>query len=159
MKIVKLESSNHQETVIDYISNEWGLPVVTRGKIIDIKNLPGFVVLHDDKPAGAIIYQIVNYECEIAVLFSLMMNAGSGTALIKAVIDIAQVNKCKRVWLITTNDNTPAIRFYQKRGFNMKALHVNAFKETQRIKNEGDGTIYGNDNIPILHEIEFEIQL
>ena len=33
---------------------------------------------------------------------------------------------CNRMWLVTTNDNTPAIRFYQRYGFTLKAVHINA---------------------------------
>ncbi|WP_084364910.1 GNAT family N-acetyltransferase [Clostridium tepidiprofundi] len=84
----------------------------------------------------------------------LYENKGIGTKLIEEVIEVAKIQKCKRVWLITTNANVRAIRFYQKRGFNMKALYINAVNESRKIKPEIP--ILGYDNIPILHEIEFE---
>ena len=146
----------YREKVNEHVKKEWGLPIVTRGNIIDVLNLPGFIALDNDKLAGAVLYQIINDECEIAVLFSLKQNAGIGSGLINAAINAAKEQKCKRIWLITTNDNTPAICFYQKRGFSLKAVHVGAFKITQRIKGI-EGTVLGIDDIPILHEIEFEI--
>ena len=74
--------------------------------------------------------------------------------MIDKVIETAKDNKCKRVWLVTTNDNTKAIRFYQRRNFSMFGLYVNAIQESRRIKPQIP--LYGFDNIPILHEIEFE---
>lgn len=32
---------------------------------------------------------------------------------------------CKRLWLITTNDNVDAFRFYQTRGFVLVKIHRN----------------------------------
>ena len=157
MKIINIANCQYREKVNDQIKKEWGLPIVSRGNIIDVLNLPGFIAVDNDELIGAILYQIKSGECEIAVLFSLKENTGVGSSLINAVIKTAKEQMCKRLWLITTNDNTPAIRFYQKRGFSLKAVHVNAFKVTQKIKNLGDDIILGIDDIPILHEVEFEI--
>jgi ribosomal protein S18 acetylase RimI-like enzyme len=86
--------------------------------------------------------------------------------LVNEVVEKTKKRDCKRVWLITTNDNTPAIRFFQKRGLTLVAVHVNAFKITQQLKGElgkyGDGkdrVVLGVDDIPILHEVELEIIL
>jgi GNAT superfamily N-acetyltransferase len=103
---------------------------------------------------GLITYHIVNNECEIVSLDSMSENRGIGTMLIEKVTDVAREHGCRRVWLITTNDNTHAIRFYQRRGFNMAALHVNAIEESRKIKPQIP--LYGFDGIPIMHEVEFE---
>ncbi|HWR22695.1 MAG TPA: GNAT family N-acetyltransferase [Feifaniaceae bacterium] len=79
---------------------------------------------------------------------------GVGTALLSAAADYAKTQGCSRLWLITTNDNTRAIRFYQRRGFVMTALHLNAIEDARRMKPQIPLT--GLDDIPILHEIEFE---
>jgi hypothetical protein len=56
------------------------------------------------------------------------------------------------------NDNTHAIRFYQRRGFELKAVHINAFDITRKLKKMPlHGDILGIDDIPIKHEFEFEI--
>ncbi|MCL2702342.1 MAG: GNAT family N-acetyltransferase [Defluviitaleaceae bacterium] len=165
MEIVRLDNDYHKE-VTDFIDNEWGTPIITKGNIIDIFSLPGFAAVDNGKLAGAILYQVKDNECEIAAFFSLTKNKGIGSKLINAVIDAAKEHDCARVWLITTNDNTQAIRYYQKRGFTLKAAHINAFKITQRLKGEfgkcnggKDGLVLGIDDIPILHELEFEVVL
>ncbi|GAE90166.1 acetyltransferase [Acetivibrio straminisolvens JCM 21531] len=59
--------------------------------------------------------------------------------------------------MITTNDNTRAIRYYQKRGFNLCNIYLNSVNEARKIKPQIP--LHGYDNIPILHEIEFEMLL
>jgi Acetyltransferases len=155
--LMKLKNLDHnfRSLVNQYIKDEWGGPnIVTRGHIFDSSNLPGFVVVDGETLMGAVIYQIDNGECEIAALFSLVESKGVGTALINAVVEKAKRENCKRVWLITTNDNTHAIRFYQKRGLSLAGIHLNAINESRRLKPQIP--LYGIDNIPILHEVEFE---
>lgn len=56
---------------------------------------------------------------------------------------------------MTTNDNTHALRFYQKRGFVITAIRVNAMEEQRKKK---PIPLTGNDGIPIRDEIELEIR-
>ena len=133
---------------------------ITRGNIINIHPLLGFAALENDALAGAVLYEIRDKECEIVVLYSVMESIGAGSALIQAVADLARAQNCARVWLITTNDNTHAIRFYQRRGFDLKAVHINAIDLTRKLKGEAwKGGTLGIDGIPIKHEFEFEIKL
>jgi N-acetylglutamate synthase-like GNAT family acetyltransferase len=144
--------------VSDFISDSWGSPLsVSRGKIYDTPNLPGFICKKNDKIIGLITYNIKNNECEIVTLDSKVKNRGLGTKLIDKVIDRAKVKNCKRVWLITTNDNSNAIRFYQKRGFEWAGFYKDSMEESRKIKPEIPEL--GNDNIPMKHEIEFEFIL
>ena len=59
--------------------------------------------------------------------------------------------------MITTNDNLNALRFYQKRGFELVAVHPHAVDEARRIKLEIP--MLGEDEIPIRDEIELEMLL
>lgn len=54
--------------------------------------------------------------------------------------------------MTTTNDNLHALRFYQKRGFDLFALH--RFAVDRARKQKPQIPLFGNDNIPIRHEIE-----
>jgi GNAT superfamily N-acetyltransferase len=142
--------------VASFISDNWGSPlIVTRGKIYNSADLYGFVYKENDRIIGLITCKIENDDCEIVSLNSKLENKGLGTSLINKVIDYSKINKCKRVWLITTNDNTNAIRFYQKRGFEWAGFYKNAIMESRKLKPEISE--FGIDNIPIKHEIEFEL--
>jgi GNAT superfamily N-acetyltransferase len=140
------------------LRDEWYCPpLISRGKIIDTTILPGFLFIEDKKIKGIITYNIIGEECEIVTLNSFEENKGIGTALINGVLDIAKKNNCNRVWMITTNDDVNAIRFYQKKGFDLKAAHINAMEISRKLK--PSIPLIGMDNIPIKHELEFEILL
>ncbi|WP_250230159.1 GNAT family N-acetyltransferase [Anaeropeptidivorans aminofermentans] len=151
-------NERYYKQINEYILTNWGKPIVTRGNIVKEENLSGFAAFDENMLIGAILYQIIDLECEIVVLYSLKENSGVGTRLINAVINAAKLKNCQRVWLITMNDNTHAIRYYQKRGFSLKAVHINAFEETRKIKGISEN-ILGIDDIPVLHEFEFEMIL
>ncbi|NLJ25121.1 MAG: GNAT family N-acetyltransferase, partial [Firmicutes bacterium] len=70
---------------------------------------------------------------------------------------VAADKGCKRVWVITTNDNVAAIRFYQLRGFSLVALYRNALEEARKLKPEIP--LIGIDGIPVRDEVELEILL
>lgn len=144
--------------VAEFISERWGSSFsVSRGNLYDVSSLSGFIYKKKTKIIGLVTYHIKNGECEIVTLDSLIQNEGLGTSLLSKVIDHARKKKCNRIWLITTNDNSHAIRFYQKRGFEWIGFYKNAIDESRKIKPEI--AKIGNDNIPIKHEIEFEYKL
>ena len=59
--------------------------------------------------------------------------------------------------LITTNDNTHALRFYQKLGFELTALYCHAVDLSRKLKPSIPET--GQDGIPIRDEIELQLRL
>jgi|SRR5690554_6304165 len=154
---IQIESikQDTRDFIISYISDNWGSPIiVTRGNIYNIEKLPGFVAVIEDEVKGIITYNIQDKQCEIVSLDSLFEKRGIGSLLIEEVIRFARGKGCKRVWLVTTNDNIHAIRYYQKRGFNLVKIHRNAVNESRKIKPEIP--LLGFDGIPIVHKIEFE---
>lgn len=155
MNIQKLDAT-YRDNVNAYIRYLWGGPqIITRGNLYDTSDLPGFVAEGDRALLGAVLYRMEKDECEVSALFSLVQGIGVGTRLLDAVVEAAKAQHARRLWLITTNDDTQAIRFYQKYGFSLKAVHIGAFEVTRRLKKELPAR--GNDGIPIEHEFEFEI--
>lgn len=138
---------------------EWwaGPRVASRGRLQLADELPGFAAILEGQPAGLITYRIDGQECEIVTMNSLVERRGIGSALIHAVKDIAEKSGCLRLWLITTNDNTVALRFYQKYGFILVAVYRNAIEQDRLLKPEIPLT--GNDGIPLRDEIELEMCL
>ena len=123
----------------------------------DAAALPGFVAMVDGNPKGLITYRTEKDQCEIISLDSLAEGSGIGTALLNAVLDVARSSGCVRTWLITTNDNTPALRFWQRRGFEIVALYRGAVGESRKLKPEIPHL--GSAGIPIRDEIELELCL
>jgi ribosomal protein S18 acetylase RimI-like enzyme len=96
----------------------------------------------------------VDGSCEVISIDALEEGRGIGSALLLAVVYAAGSAGCRRVWLITTNDNVNALRFYQKRGFRLVALYPDAVTASRRIKPEIP--LVGNDGIPLRDELELE---
>ena len=143
---------------MDLVREHWGSSeIVTRGKIHDTSKLPGFTAIIGDEPLGLATYRIHGDECEMVSLNSLVEGIGVGSALVDAVAGKAREHGCRRLWLITTNDNSPAQRFCQHRGFTVAAVHKNAIAESRRLKPEIPEN--GIDGIPIQDEIELELRV
>jgi len=146
-----------REKVVEIIEVEWGIPIIVKNRTLNPQRLPGFIVSDGNDIVGLITYDIDNYECEIVTLNSFKRNMGIGTALVNKVKEIAKLEGCTRLWLITTNDNVDAIRFYQTRKFRMVAVYRGAVDRSREIKPQiPDTGCYG---IPIHDEIEMELLL
>lgn len=140
------------------LTENWGTPlIISRGKSNDASKLPGFVAFVNGTQVGLVTYRIEDQECELVTLDSWQEKIGVGTILVEAVKEEAQKVGCSRLWLITTNDNLHALKFYQKRGFHLIAVHPNAIAESREIK----PTIpeIGMYGIPLRDEVELQILL
>ncbi|MBI5879019.1 MAG: GNAT family N-acetyltransferase [Chloroflexi bacterium] len=144
--------------VCDLITRRWGAEtVVAHGRTYRPHMLDGFAAVLAGEIVGLLTFTVDGDACEIVTLDSLRQGAGVGTALIAAMRDEAQRRGCRRLWLITTNDNLRALRFYQKRGFVLAVLHRDAVTAARRLKPEIP--LLGNDGIPLRDEIELELIL
>jgi GNAT superfamily N-acetyltransferase len=144
---------------IEYALTEYwrSSKVISRGKIFFATSLPGFIAILNGQRSGSITYHIDSGHCEIVTLNSQVEGIGIGSRLIEAVTEIAIASGCCRVWLITTNDNLNALKFYQKRGFHLVAVHPNALEESRRLK-PGISEV-GLEGIPLRDEIELELPI
>ena len=131
--------------------------VVAHGVIYHPDTLDGFVTLDGDEWIGEITYAFSGNECEIVSLDSAREGMGVGTMLIQKVVEEAREKNCRRIFLITTNDNLNALGFYQKRGFELVAVHRGAINESRKIK--PGISLIGANNIPLRDEIELEMIL
>jgi len=131
--------------------------VVAHGVIYYPDHLSGFVAVSGTEWLGAVTYTFYEYDCEIVSIDSLYERQGIGTALIEAVIKEVRAKKCRRVFLITTNDNLNALDFYQKRGFELVKIYRGAVNESRKLK--PSIPMIGNDGIPLRDEIELEMLL
>ena len=74
--------------------------------------------------------------------------AGAGTALLSGVQAVARRAGCRRLWVVTTNDNVDALRFYQRRGLRLAHLRPGAVDESRKaLKPEIPQT--GSHHIPL----------
>lgn len=156
-KIEKITDKNRKQ-VNDFIIQHWyTTKMVICGKIIDLSEAEGFVFIDETKIIGLITYIIYGEVLEILSLNSIYENQGIGTVLLNKVIGEAENHSCRRIVLITTNDNINALRFYQKRGFEMIQLFYNSVEKSRKLKPEIP--LIGDNNIPLKSEIQMELQM
>ena len=156
--IIRPVQSEDRSWVVSFLKDKWGSDIiVSRGKIHQTSHLDGLIATTDDERAGLLTYACANDEYEIVSLNNIVEGKGVGTKLIQAILKLAADNNYRRVWLITTNDNIGALRFYQKLGFVLSALYSNAIEKSRTIKPEI--ALVGENGIPIRDEIELEFRL
>jgi N-acetylglutamate synthase-like GNAT family acetyltransferase len=93
-------------------------------------------------------------QCEVVVLISLIQRQGIGRELLRRMESAAREAGCRRLWLVTTNNNRGAIAFYRAVGWRQVAIHQGAVREARRIKPEIP--LCDENGIAIEDEIEFE---
>ncbi|MCQ5454621.1 GNAT family N-acetyltransferase [Bacillus paralicheniformis] len=139
--------------VTAFFHKHWGSPdMVNSHGTFRCDELEGFAVT-DEKGdiKGLITYFIAGNECEVVSLDSIAENKGIGSLLLNEVERAVKRKQCQSIKLITTNDNMRAFMFYQKRGYTMAELYVNAVEEARKVKPE---IPFAADNgIPIRDEI------
>lgn len=157
LKIKAIEANDHT-WVSEKLAERWGSTnVVSRGVVHHTTQLPGFIAYLNNKRSGFITTNIIKGSCEIITLDSFRENIGIGSALIKAAENYARKQKCVYLWLVTTNDNINAQKFYRHRGFKAIAVHYNAIKRSRELKPEIPEI--GMGGVPIKDEIEFKLTL
>ena len=131
--------------------------VVSRGVIHQADDLPGFIAIICDEPSALLTYCAMKGDLEVVSLHAAIAGRGLGSRLLAAARDRARDLQCRRLWLITTNDNEPAIAFYSRWGMHLAAVHRGAIAESRRLKPEI--SYFGIGGRPIEDEIEFELLL
>ncbi len=155
---IKPVTDDDKEWVLEVVRG-WGADfIVTRGSKVYPTEIEGFLAVDEsDERIGLVTFEIIDDQCEIVTLDAFRKFSGVGTALMEKVRQVATGCGCRRLWLITTNDNLDAIRFYQRRKMTIAAVHVNAIAESRRIKPSIPEI--GQHGIPLRDEIEFEMFL
>ena len=146
-----------REWVRETLRELWGETVVSRGVVHDPTALPGFVAEEGGERVGLLTYRVDGADCEVVTIDAFPEGAGAGTALLDAAAAAAREAGCGRVWLITTNDNLRALRFYQRRGFRLVAVHPDALERSRELKPSIPEI--GLDGIPLRDELELELTL
>jgi N-acetylglutamate synthase-like GNAT family acetyltransferase len=156
---VRRVSTDDRRWIAEVITAEFASTrLVSRGRVLeDASILDGFIVENDGRPVGCAVWHEIDGDAELAVIATTYRGAGAGTALLDAVVDYSRASGWNRLWLITTNDNTDALRLYQRAGWDWVAWHRDAVSDARPLKPELPVT--GAHDIPIRHEIELEFPL
>jgi GNAT superfamily N-acetyltransferase len=121
---------------------------------VDAREHPALLAEDDEQHLlGLLTYAIDGDRCEVLTLHAAEQWRGAGTALIEEVERVAVAAGCRELWLITTNDNVDALRFYQRKGFRLAALHPGAV-DRSRGSLKPEIPEIGDYGIPLRDELE-----
>lgn len=148
-----------RDWVAHLIAERWGAEiVVAHGVVYRPAELAGFAAEDGDGGVlGLLTFVLENQACEVVTLDSVAEGRGVGTALLAAAGQVAREHGCSRIWLITTNDNLHALGFYQRRGYELVAVHRGAVAHSRRLKPAIP--LVGAGGIPLRDELELELRL
>ena len=141
-----------------FLARHDSLRAARLGELVHPLDHPAFVA----ETAGGRLLGMLTYvpgpdwrQCEVLTLHADEQWRGAGTALIEAAGQLARRQGCTRLWVITTNDNVDALRFYQRRGFCLVRVHRGAV-DRSRATLKPEIPLVGAYGIPLRDEIELE---
>jgi ribosomal protein S18 acetylase RimI-like enzyme len=144
-----------RERVNTFLGDHNAALVARLDQLVDARRQPALLAEEDGELAGVATYIVGATDCEVLTLNAAQPWQGVGTELLREVEQIAAEHGCTRLWLITTNDNVDALRFYQRRGFRFATVHPGAV-DGSRLRLKPGIPETGDYGIPIRDEIELE---
>ena len=155
---VRAATDADSAAISQLLTAAWGGHIaVAHGVAYDATTLPALIAEEDDRIVGLLTYNLENDELEVVTIDAPVPHVGVGSALLAAATEVARKAKARRLWLITTNDNVDALRFYQRRALRIVAVTPGAVDHSRTLK----PTIptVGAYNIPLHDEITLELRL
>jgi GNAT superfamily N-acetyltransferase len=155
---VALSRPADRSAVEAFLAGHNAVRVARRGRLVSSLDHPALLARRGDELVGVATYVILAAECELLTLHARRQFEGTGTALVSGLEEVARRAGCTRLWLVTTNDNVDALRFYQRRGFALTALRPHAVtRSRQALKPEIPAT--GAYGIELRDELELAKEL
>jgi ribosomal protein S18 acetylase RimI-like enzyme len=129
--------------------------IVAFGQVMDIDQMPALVAVVRDEPSGALAYRLLGDALHVVALATdpMWQRSGVGGHLVAEAELIARRLGLRRMVLATTNDNLPALYFYQRRGYRLTDLVPNSVIEHTGLERPGFA------GVPIRDEIRLEKRL
>jgi ribosomal protein S18 acetylase RimI-like enzyme len=138
--------------------DRWGDErVVGHGLVWRPAELDGFVAQDDDgERVGLLTYDVREDVFEIVTVDAFREREGIGSALMLSAIERAHASACPRVLVMTTNDNGPAIAFYEHLGFRVVEVREGAVAASREVKPSIPAI--GVGGVPITDEVLLELR-
>jgi ribosomal protein S18 acetylase RimI-like enzyme len=159
MRIRDLEPSE-RPWLARQLVERWGATAIARkGELVDAAWLPALIAEDGERGQAVALatYLIDGDSAELVTLDAFTSGQGAGAALLQEVADRARAAGCRRLWLITTNDNLRALAVYQRQGLRIVAVHSGAVDRARGHK--PSIPLVGDHNIPVHDELELELDL
>lgn len=130
-----------------------------RGEVVDVLEPGlGFVAERQAGPVGLLTYRIDEDAVELSALVAEPRHDGIGSALLAALKVAARAAARDWIWVVTTNDDLDALRFYQRRGFRIGEVRPGAVDRARLSIKPSIATV-GAYGIPLRDEFELVLDL
>jgi ribosomal protein S18 acetylase RimI-like enzyme len=129
--------------------------IVAFGEVVDIDQMPALVAVMHQEPSGALAYRLFGDALHIVALATdpMWQRSGVGGHLVAEAELLARRLKLTRLVVSTSNDNLPALYFYQRRGYHLCELIPNSvLAHTKEM-------VAGFAGIPVRDEVRLEKKL
>jgi GNAT superfamily N-acetyltransferase len=124
-----------------------------RGALIDVLAGEGLVAEHDGAPVGVVLWHDDGEgSTELTYLWAFERGGGIGRALVTGMLERVGLP----IWVVTTNDNVDALRFYQRLGFRLRTLRIGAVDDAR--ENLKPSIPVERDGIAIHDELELVLE-
>lgn len=131
-----------------------GPQVISGGFLHRLKDHPAILAEEDGEKVGFAVYSPRSVRWEILGILSTIGRRGIGSVLLDEVEARAKAAGASQVRLSTTNDNFPALRFCQLRGYTLRQLIPGAIMDNKKLKGIPDEeAIMGLYGIEVRDEI------
>jgi len=126
---------------------------VTFGEEFQGSGMPAIVADLDGDLAGALAYRLHDDWLQIVALATHpeWQRSGVGAQLVDHAEAVAQKSGSTRVVVTTTNDNLPALYFYQRRGYRLTEVRTDAISAAG-----GPSNVVGFGGIPMRDQFRLE---
>jgi 2-oxo-4-hydroxy-4-carboxy-5-ureidoimidazoline decarboxylase len=131
--------------------------VARLGELLDPLTCEGLVAELDGQPAGLLTVHESDAGLEVATLHAIRRGLGVGTLLLATALKVAVASAAPRMWLVTTNDNLPAIRWYLRRGMRVARVHDGAVDRDRATIKPTIPITNPENSIPIRDLVELEL--
>lgn len=150
--LVREASASDRVKALELFKRDFGpAQLVSYGEAISLDNAAALVAETDGEIAGALAWRPFDGALHILALATdpMWQRAGVGGHLVAEAELLARRQNWPRVIVTITNDNLPALYFYQRRAYRLSAILRDSIAAHTR-----DEKAVGFAGIPILDEIQ-----
>jgi ribosomal protein S18 acetylase RimI-like enzyme len=154
--LVREGADSDRSSVRDLFERDFGrTQIVAFGEVMDVDQMPMLVAVVTSDMSGALAYRLHGDALHIVALATdpMWQRSGVGGHLVAEAELLARRLSLSRLVVATTNDNLPALYFYQRHGYRLTDLVVNSVPSHTRQE------VPGFAGIPVRDELRLEKRL
>ncbi len=123
--IVRAGEGKDQAAIVELFERDFGYTkIVSFGEEVVVAGAPALVAWMKGELAGVLVYGLLADALQILALATdpMWQRSGVGGHLVAEAESLARGRSLRRVIVSTTNDNLPALYFYQRRDYHIQEV-------------------------------------